>query len=485
MKKVIIQEDLKEIIRDIDVSDANYEKAEKRYKSIANYIKESNMGISKPDIYLQGSFKLGTAIKPITKTGSYDIDIVSNFTKLKRSDQSQFSLKYDLGLVIKDYIKSNNMSNPAKESKRCWTINYVDEDEFHIDILPSVPLNEKDDGFISITDKDNINYLETSENWETSNPKGYANWFKEHSNFNEYKLLEAKRFYSNIEKVPDYKVRTPLQKIVQIFKRHAEIMFEKNVKYKPSSIIITTLATKQYKEASLFHDNLMDIMTYIALNIEKGIDSQNGNPCIYNPVNSDEILSEKWDKDDKYFREFQKWIFQLKADLNTDNQYYSEIKRISYLKRSLFKTNEKEFLVIKLDDIAHHKKIRWPIINNEEVKIIAQYQYKGFRYKTIKSGTALNKNGNLKFEVNTNNLRKYEIYWQVTNTGREAKNANCLRGNFYNSEIIKGKRIRRESTYYIGHHYIEAFLVKNDICYGKSAPFEVNIISGFTVDLWR
>lgn len=485
MKKITIQDDLKKLIEDIDVSDANYEKAEKRYKSISSYIEDSNMSFSRPDIYLQGSFKLGTAIKPLTEEGSYDIDIVCNFTKLRRSTQSQFSLKYDLGQVVKEYVQSNNMSNPAKESKRCWTINYVDEDNFHIDILPSVPINDEDDGFIAITDKDNPLYFNISDEWEISNPKGYSNWFMETSEFQSYKLFEAKRFYSKVEDIPDYKVRTPLQRIVQIFKRHAEVMFEENIEYKPSSVIITTLAAKQYREAIMVHDNLLDVMTYIASNINKGIDYKDGKPCIYNPVNKDEILSGKWDKEDLYFDEFQRWIFQLQVDLNVENQHYRDIDRISYLKRSLYKQKEERLPVVKMEDIRHHRKMKWPFDNREEVRIIASYKYKGFRYKRIQSGVGLNKNGNLKFEVKANNLKRYDIYWQITNTGKEATNANCLRGDFYESEMEEGKRIRKESTSYTGHHYVEAFLVKEGICYGKSAPFEVNIVSGFTMDFWK
>lgn len=93
MEDIIIQEEIKKLIEELDVSDSSYEKATKRYNSIADYIKNSELDLYKPDIYLQGSFKLGTAIKPLTNDGAYDIDIVCNLTKLKREDQSQFSLK--------------------------------------------------------------------------------------------------------------------------------------------------------------------------------------------------------------------------------------------------------------------------------------------------------------------------------------------------------------------------------------------------------
>ena len=91
-------------------------------------------------------------------------------------------------------------------------------------------------------------------------------------------------------------------------------------------------------------------------------------------------------------------------------------------------------------------------------------------------------NNSLKFEVQANSILGYEIWWQVTNTGREAELANSLRGGFYNSELVEGKRVRKESTLYTGRHYVEAYLVKNGICYGKSIPFEIIITDKFSID---
>lgn len=203
LKDIIINKEIKALIQELDVPDSKYEQATDRYNSIANYIQNSELNSNRPDIYLQGSFKLGTAIKPLTDDGSYDIDIVCNFTSLRRENQSQFSLKYDLGEVVQRYAKAQSMSNDPEESKRCWTLKYVDENNFHIDILPSVPLNEKDDGLIAITDKTHDAYFETTSNWETSNPKGYATWFRDISRFSIYqkKLLKdfthlLKRFLS-------------------------------------------------------------------------------------------------------------------------------------------------------------------------------------------------------------------------------------------------------------------------------------------------
>ena len=407
---------------------------------------------------MQGSFKLGTASKPLTDDGAYDIDIVCNFTRLRRNNQSQFSLKYDLGEIVKSYAKAQSMSNEPEESKRCWTLKYVDENNFHIDILPSVPLNEKNDGFIAITDKTHDNYFKITSNWETSNPKGYAKWFRDISKFSTYQKEVAKRFYASIEKVPEYRVRTPLQRIVQILKRHAEVCFEKDIKYKPSSIIITTLAAKQYQPASTIYSDFLDIINYIIEHLKDAIEFRNGKPCVYNPVNKEEVLSNKWDKDRSYF------------------------EKTKFIRNSLFKNNGEQFPIVNVNSISHHQNSKWKESLIKDVSIKASYLYKGFRWKKIESGTKLNKHGSLKFEVQADGLQGYEIWWQVTNTGREAELANSLRGGFYNSELVEGKRVRKESTRYTGRHYVEAYLVKNGICYGKSIPFEIIITDKFSMD---
>ncbi|WP_165626598.1 nucleotidyltransferase [Streptococcus equi] len=485
MKDIIINKEIKALIQELDVPDSKYEQATDRYNSIANYIQNSELNSNRPDIYLQGSFKLGTAIKPLTDDGSYDIDIVCNFTALRRENQSQFSLKYDLGEVVQRYAKAQSMSNDPEESKRCWTLKYVDENNFHIDILPSVPLNEKDDGLIAITDKTHDAYFETTSNWETSNPKGYATWFRDISRFSIYQKEVAKRFYASIEKVPEYKVRTPLQRIVQLLKRHAEVCFEEDFEHKPSSIIITTLAAKQYQSASTYHSDFIDIISYIIEHLKDSIEFRDGKPCVYNPVNKAEVLSNKWDKDSSYFEAFEKWLEQLKLDFNVGNNNLSYLDKINCIRNSLFKKIGDQFPVVNVNSISHHQNSKWRELLIKDVSIKTSYLHKGFRWKDIKSGTILNKHGSLKFEVQASGLQDYDIWWQVTNTGREAELANSLRGDFYGSELVEGRRVRKESTLYTGRHYVEAYLVKNGVCYGKSNPFEIIITDKFSIDFVR
>ena len=88
----------------------------------------------------------------------------------------------------------------------------------------------------------------------------------------------------------------------------------------------------------------------------------------------------------------------------------------------------------------------------------------------------LHKNIDIDFEVIGGKVfsDSSKIYWQVVNTGEEAKNANCLRGGFESSNLSHFGR--HESTSYTGTHWVQAFLVKDNKCIGKSKEILVRIL---------
>lgn len=63
-----------------------------------------------------------------------------------------------------------------------------------------------------------------------------------------------------------------------------------------------------------------------------------------------------------------------------------------------------------------------------------------------------------------------DFYWQVTNTGDEARRAGDLRGGFQ----VDGN-IHSETTKYAGDHCVQCFVVKNGCCIARSREFVVRI----------
>ena len=53
------------------------------------------------------------------------------------------------------------------------------------------------------------------------------------------------------------------------------------------------------------------------------------------------------------------------------------------------------------------------------------------------------------------------MYWKVRNFGEEAQRKECLRGKIYRDE---GKRERVEGTEYTGIHFVECYILKDNVC---------------------
>ena len=128
----------------LDIPPSKYKQAVDRYKSIGSWIEDGNyLGVqSIPEIYPQGSFRLGTVVRPIKdgEEADYDIDLVAELA-LEQHETTPKKVKHLIG----DRLKEHGTYRPMldKEGKRCWTIEYAEEDGvgFHVDVLPSIPKN--------------------------------------------------------------------------------------------------------------------------------------------------------------------------------------------------------------------------------------------------------------------------------------------------------------------------------------------------------
>jgi len=93
----------------------------------------------------------------------------------------------------------------------------------------------------------------------------------------------------------------------------------------------------------------------------------------------------------------------------------------------------------------------------------------------VSKGAPLPRNCSLRFEADTTVTGRFKVYWQVVNTGREAEDADCLRGGFSPDAAARGGLSHSESTLYWGQHSIECFIVKNGKLAARSGQFIVNI----------
>ncbi len=320
---------LEAIAAELDIPESYYELAKKRYESIGEWLEREVSIVAQytPLIYPQGSFLLGTVTRPISEKDEYDLDLVSELNILKNSI-SQADLKRLVGYEIKSYANAHSMKSPVKEGRRCWTLHYADGVQFHMDILPAIPdavefkqfleargVEPSDwlDFAIAITDNTLPNYNQIGSEWPRSNPRGYAAWFRSQMEvrFNEQRRSLAESQQLRVEEVPEYKIKTPLQRAIQILKRHRDIMFTNEPDDKPISIIITTLAGHAYNN----EPDILAALQNIVADMPRYIQQNDGVVWIPNPVNPLENFADKWAEHPQREKNFYKWLLAVQRDL--------------------------------------------------------------------------------------------------------------------------------------------------------------------------
>lgn len=270
-------------------------------------------------------------IRPILEDDELDIDIVCKLEKTQRG-LTQHTLKQMVG----DRLKANGTLLKLlklPDGRRCWTLQYAESSKFHLDVLPSVvaagykDILEKafsatefaDTKKLGVRITDNLSPIyRTSTNlleWMKSNPFGYAIWFQ---NQCKTSVHEVKMMSEAIQPVPKFqKDKTPLQRVVQILKRHRD-MWANGDEHKPISIIITTLAAKAYKQETDTIDALVNVVNSMEDYIEERYVLELGRTIkwIANPVNEEENFADKWTEVAQKQMNFNNWMGQVKADIN-------------------------------------------------------------------------------------------------------------------------------------------------------------------------
>ncbi|MCD1590883.1 nucleotidyltransferase [Qipengyuania citrea] len=313
---------------ELAISDARYDQACRSYESLGDWLHrpESSVRQYDPQVYVQGSFRLGTAIRPSNDGEEYDVDSVCVLRDLDTGDLSQADLKASVGDEIKDYRSAKGIQKPVNEGNRCWVLTYADEAQFHMDIVPAIPNSAQRrilleaggfdtrwaDSAIVITDRRLPNYEDVTDEWPTSNPKGYAEWFQERMGpiFEERRQILAETISASVEEIPIYRVRTPLQSAIMILNRHRDGMFEGRYDDRPISIIITTLAAHAYEGEAKVADALFAILSKMDNSIEDNGEIR----IIRNPSDPLENFADKWplypEREDAFFE----WLDQARQD---------------------------------------------------------------------------------------------------------------------------------------------------------------------------
>ena len=314
-KEKELNEVLEELAKNLDITDTEDAAIRESYNAVGEFLAKEGTLLDKyeVEIFPQGSFNLGTIIRPVKEGDDLDIDLVCEL-KSKEPNWTQYDVKQQVGNRLKESKRYKNLLD--EEGRRCWTLLYRDDaptttQKYHMDILPSIvdknyktivremysakELSESDynKAAIRITDKDSPDYKISPIRVES---RLFAS--------EDVKPLPAKR-----------KEKTTLQRVVQLLKRHRDIHYAGDDD-KPISIIITTLAARAYDGekdlTSAFRNVVAKMRNYIETRMVDGKEIK----WVPNPVNSQENFADKWPESPRKQRLFYEWLDKLEANIH-------------------------------------------------------------------------------------------------------------------------------------------------------------------------
>ena len=284
---------LEDVCVGVQLTQAQYNDATQKYGSLGRWLADPMSPLFRyaPDVYPQGSMRLGTTIRP-WRGEEFDLDIVC---QLHYCDDQPALHVYNL---VAGRLREHGTYRDILQAKnRCLRINYAGN--FHLDVIPACP-----DGGISIKVPDR----QLAE-WIPSNPLGYAEWFFTRCRYDQrlVKAMEARvrPLPSNIP--AEYKY--PLQRSVQLLKRHRDSFFDGNLDA-ARSILLTTLAAEAYRgqeSLTLALDGIIDgIRVFIA--------GATGIPQVPNPSHPQENLASGWNAET--YPQFVQYVHSVRRHLD-------------------------------------------------------------------------------------------------------------------------------------------------------------------------
>jgi hypothetical protein len=461
----------------LDLPPYLHDVAEQQYSLVGQFLADHGGGRGW-DVYPQGSFRLGTVVRPLA--GEFDLDMVCRLD-VDKHDISQEQLKQTVGQVLAGYMDAYR-GHPGcpyeyQESRRCWTLHY--ESDFHLDVLPAIPNAKTPPSGILLTDKKLVR-------WQKSDPIKYADWFhwrkgQEHMRRKAELAAEARK---SISEFPDWMVKTTLQRVVQVLKAHRDLFFKDTLDDRPPSVLITTLVGKAYEGSGDLLATLLHVVAKMPDFIEPGIRG----PRVMSPV-ADENFADKWAEYPSRHSAFRTWLARVGSDLaeaadqSTTSRMVARlgagfgedrINKAAAAVRQEIKTGYRavspvvEALVARGSaQLANRPGAapqeqyiseKFPVRRSHRVEVTCDvsdpsYPNRAARRQALRSSRGrVAKQKELFFKVvGTDVPPPYDVYWKVRNHGEEAKAANGLRGQLMPDD---GTGQRKESTAYTGHHYM-------------------------------
>ena len=247
-------QDFTEFLRDeVNLNQSRLDRLETSVGAVNDYLKGNLSGYQRME--RQGSYALGTLIKPVDDNDEYDADI-----QIVMNPNPQWEPK-DYVLEINRALAGNkNYADKLRLKTRCVTVDYAGD--FHLDVVPRVTISGK-------------HYVcnRTDNKFEETDGIGYRDWF------NEKNRITGRN----------------LKRVVRLLKHLRD---HKN-SFTAKSILLTTLAGNTIKssdEGTAAVSTVADTLETVLSRMNDYLQQHPNMPVIKNPVLPSEDFNRHWDQ---------------------------------------------------------------------------------------------------------------------------------------------------------------------------------------------
>lgn len=247
-------QDFKEFLRDeVNLNQSRLDVLNDRVRAVNSYLKDNLTGYQKME--RQGSFALGTLIKPVDDDDEYDADI-----QIVMNPNPEWEPKDYVNEIRRTLRSNKNYADKLRLKTRCVTVDY--SGDFHLDVVPRVTIEGKHHVCNRIDNE-----------FEETDGTGYRDWF------NEQNRITGRN----------------LKRVVRLLKYLRD---HKN-NYAAKSILLTTLAGNTIRpsdEGTEAVSTVADTLAIVLTRMDDYLQQRPTMPEIKNPVLPTENFNRHWDQ---------------------------------------------------------------------------------------------------------------------------------------------------------------------------------------------
>ncbi|MDC7113051.1 nucleotidyltransferase [Corynebacterium pseudodiphtheriticum] len=441
--KIELAANFEVFLKSISLTETQVGRINSAYTTLSAYLQDK-LNLQQDQIYLQGSYANGTAIKPL-EGGEYDVDVIVLSSKPEDSvDEAHARLRETLN-------NNGNYKHRIEQKTPCIRLTYANEGTigFHVDVVPARQVMAGN-GVIEIPMR--------GDGWHLSNPCSYTQWCADQG---------------------DNFART-----VKLLKRWRDE--NQTVRSSIKSIILQVLISQHFPTISI-GDGERVIGTLSSLH--NWIQNYTSAPAIFNPVLHGENLAERWADQD--FRQFKQCLAEAVEVIDQIEAAEDELEAIDHWQQLFgpsFPTLSPVAAGLSLGSLSHQQKTAqkgWGLDLANNVGLSVTVRIRKTRWSKLQRwqpGDLVFANTWIEYKARGENLpQDAEVWWQVTNTGAHAASVNGLRGNFFQSHRKVGELgekdpyVNWERAGYKGMHRVLAVAVDQGRVIAISDPIDVPI----------